>query len=316
MIEKINIRKQWYDMIQQCSNAKLRGIISCAVMEYCFTGHIADMPEKAMRIFLVIKNHIDKSSELSEKRKDAAQKRWGNDLHMQKNPVCICKENPFAYANETKSESQNTDLQGGNQNFAYTNGTRLHMQMKPVCICKSGKNEPKGEDAGVSADKVNSGENEGVSAFDKLMSEIGEENGSESLQKLRERTKENEQEKENFPPHPLYKEKEIDKENKKENTILFSPIVNTETARAIFLPPTISEVKEYCEKRKNGINPEQFVNFYQSKGWMIGKNKMKDWKAAVRTWEIQNRKNNGNNQKSDNSKFRDSKNVYETKSDF
>ena len=285
-------------------------------MEYCFTGHIADMPEKAMRIFLVIKNHIDKSSELSEKRKDAAQKRWGNDLHMQKNPICIYKENSFAYANETKSESQNADLQGSNQNFAYTNGTRLHMQTGFICICKSGKNEPKGENAGVSADEVNRGENEGVSAFDKLMSEIGEENGSESLQKLRERTKENEQEKENFPPYPLYKEKEIDKENKKENTILISPVVNTETARAIFLPPTISEVKEYCEKRKNGINPEQFVNFYQSKGWMIGKNKMKDWKAAVRTWEIQNRKNNGNNQTSDNSKFRDSKNVYETKSDF
>ena len=147
------------------------------------------------------------------------------------------------------------------------------------------------------------------------MSEIGEENGSESLQKLRERIKENEQEKENFPPHPLYKEKEIDKENKKENTILIPP-VNIKTARAIFLPPSISEVKEYCEKRKNGINSEQFVNFYQSKGWMIGKNKMKDWKAAVRTWEIQNRKNNGNNQTTDNSKFRDSKNVYETKSDF
>ena len=211
MTEKINIRKQWYDMIQQCSNAKLRGIISCAVMEYCFTGHIADMPEKAMRIFSVIKTHIDKSSELSEKRKDAAQKRWGNDLHMQKNPICIYKENSFAYANETKSESQNTDLQGSNEDFAYTNGTRLHMQMKPVCICKSDKNEPKGEDAGVSADEVNSSENEGVSAFDKLMSEIGEENSSESLQKLRERTKENEQEKENFPPHPLYKEKEIDK---------------------------------------------------------------------------------------------------------
>ena len=316
MTEKINIRNQWYDMIQQCSNARLRGIICCAVMEYCFTGHIADMPEKAMRIFLVIKNQIDKSSTLSEKRKDAAQKRWVNDLHMQKNPVCICKENPFAYANETKSESQNTDLQSNNEDFAYTNGTRLHMQMKPVCICKSGKNEPKDEDDGISTNEVNSSENEGVSAFDKLMSEIGEENGSESLQKLRERTKENEQEKENFPPHPLYKEKEIDKENKKENTILISPVVNTETARAIFLPPTISEVKEYCEKRKNGINPEQFVNFYQSKGWMIGKNKMKDWKAAVRTWEIQNRKNNGNNQTTDNSKFRDSKNVYETKSDF
>ena len=95
MTEKINIRKEWYDVIQQCSNAKLRGIICCAVMEYCFTGHIADMPEKAMHIFSVIKNQIDKSSVLSEKRKDAAQKRWGNDLHMQKNPVCICKKIPL-----------------------------------------------------------------------------------------------------------------------------------------------------------------------------------------------------------------------------
>ena len=102
MTEKINIRKQWYDMIQQCSNAKLRGIICCAVMEYFFTGHIADMPEKAMHIFSVIKNQIDKSSALSEKRKDAAQKRWGNDLHMQKNSICICKENLFAYANENQ----------------------------------------------------------------------------------------------------------------------------------------------------------------------------------------------------------------------
>ena len=132
MTEKINIRKEWYDIIQQCSNAKLRGIICCAVMEYCFTGHIADMPGKAMSLFSVIKNHIDKSSTLSEKRKDAAQKRWGNDLHMQKNPVSIYKENSFAYANETKSESQNADLQGSNEGFVNTNGTRLYIQRKPV----------------------------------------------------------------------------------------------------------------------------------------------------------------------------------------
>ena len=47
----------------------------------------------------------------------------------------------------------------------------------------------------------------------------------------------------------------------------------------------MDEVKEYCRERNNGIDPEAFVNFYSSKGWMIGKNKMKDWHAAVRTWE-------------------------------
>lgn len=52
-----------------------------------------------------------------------------------------------------------------------------------------------------------------------------------------------------------------------------------------FNPPSIEEVKAYCQERNNSIDPEVFVDFYASKGWMIGKGKMKDWKAAVRTWE-------------------------------
>lgn len=55
--------------------------------------------------------------------------------------------------------------------------------------------------------------------------------------------------------------------------------------RTRFTPPTLEEVKAYCQSRNNGINPERFVDFYESKGWMVGKSKMKDWKAAVRTWE-------------------------------
>lgn len=49
--------------------------------------------------------------------------------------------------------------------------------------------------------------------------------------------------------------------------------------------PTLDEVKAYCQERKNGVDPEKWFDFYSSKGWMIGKNRMKDWKAAVRTWE-------------------------------
>ena len=52
-----------------------------------------------------------------------------------------------------------------------------------------------------------------------------------------------------------------------------------------FSPPTIDEIQEYCRIRNNNVDPEQFYDFYESKGWMIGKNRMKDWKAAVRTWE-------------------------------
>ena len=52
-----------------------------------------------------------------------------------------------------------------------------------------------------------------------------------------------------------------------------------------FAPPSLNEVSSYCRERGNSIDPEQFIDFYSAKNWMIGKNKMKDWKAAIRTWE-------------------------------
>lgn len=60
---------------------------------------------------------------------------------------------------------------------------------------------------------------------------------------------------------------------------------NKERSAGRFSPPTLAEVKEYCLSRNNRVNPEAFINFYASKGWRIGSNVMKDWKAAVRTWE-------------------------------
>jgi hypothetical protein len=52
-----------------------------------------------------------------------------------------------------------------------------------------------------------------------------------------------------------------------------------------FTPPTAHEVSAYSDEINAGVDGQQFVDFYESKGWMIGKNKMKDWKAAVRTWK-------------------------------
>lgn len=72
------------------------------------------------------------------------------------------------------------------------------------------------------------------------------------------------------------KEKDIDKS-----------ISTKKSAR--FTPPTLDEVEQYCLERANGIDAQAFIDFYESKGWMIGKNKMKDWKAAVRTWERKNK---------------------------
>ena len=55
--------------------------------------------------------------------------------------------------------------------------------------------------------------------------------------------------------------------------------------RTKFVPPTVEEVKAYCLERKNGLDAQAFVDFYESKGWKVGKEPMKDWKASVRTWE-------------------------------
>jgi len=55
------------------------------------------------------------------------------------------------------------------------------------------------------------------------------------------------------------------------------------------IPKNIEEVAAYCEERGKGVNPKMWFDFYSAKGWMIGKNKMKDWKAAVRTWEEKGR---------------------------
>ncbi len=52
-----------------------------------------------------------------------------------------------------------------------------------------------------------------------------------------------------------------------------------------FHPPTVEEVRAYCHERGNGLDPERFVDYYTSNGWMVGKAKMKDWRAAVRMWE-------------------------------
>jgi hypothetical protein len=54
------------------------------------------------------------------------------------------------------------------------------------------------------------------------------------------------------------------------------------------IPPSLEIVKLYCFERKNNVDPVKWFDFYESKGWMIGKNKMKDWKAAIRTWEKTN----------------------------
>ena len=85
------------------------------------------------------------------------------------------------------------------------------------------------------------------------------------------------------------KEKEEKKESIKERKEQREKVVVEKAPR--FCPPTVDEVKAYCLEKNYTVDAENFCDFYESKGWFVGKNKMKSWQAAVRTW--QRRPNHG-----------------------
>lgn len=64
---------------------------------------------------------------------------------------------------------------------------------------------------------------------------------------------------------------------------------DSNTQRVTFKKPTLEEVTAYCKERENKVDPQQFVDHYESNGWRVGgRSPMKDWKASVRTWEKNN----------------------------
>lgn len=69
---------------------------------------------------------------------------------------------------------------------------------------------------------------------------------------------------------------------------------NNNTYNKRFIKPTLEGVRQYCLERNNNIDPESFIDYYNSNGWKVGKNPMKDWKATIRTWERREKEGNKN----------------------
>lgn len=95
-----------------------------------------------------------------------------------------------------------------------------------------------------------------------------------------------------------------EKKKRSKTVTVTAPDTDTDTEqiqkknRGRFTPPSIDQVRAYCQERGNQVDPERFVDHYTSNGWQVGKNKMKDWKAAVRTWEKSTNENTrGNTQR-------------------
>lgn len=98
--------------------------------------------------------------------------------------------------------------------------------------------------------------------------------------------------KEGNPPLPIVTEgegeREGDAEGEKKRMVADKP-----PTRPRFSPPTIEQVKSYCEEKGYAVDSERFVDYYTANGWRVGKNPMKDWKAAVRNWNRKEKSNNG-----------------------
>ena len=112
----------------------------------------------------------------------------------------------------------------------------------------------------------------------------------EGLEKIREQNrirKRNQREREKqllLESHVTSRDSHATDKNREDKTRI-DEIRKEVSAAKRFTPPTVDEVKAYCDERGNSVDPERFVDFYASKGWMVGKTKMKDWKATVRNWE-------------------------------
>lgn len=89
--------------------------------------------------------------------------------------------------------------------------------------------------------------------------------------------------------HDVYTDKNSIDKSREDKVSIEESVVEK---RKRFSPPTVEEVAAYCDERGNNIDPQHFVDYYSARGWMIGKNHMKDWKAAVRTWEKSDKKTN------------------------
>lgn len=97
----------------------------------------------------------------------------------------------------------------------------------------------------------------------------------------------------NLADNDLDPDLDIESDNDIEGQEIIPPISPKGEKQKRFVPPSLDEVHAYCKERNNRVDPQRFIDHYTSNGWMVGKNKMKDWKAAVRTWE---KNSNGNTQ--------------------
>lgn len=148
--------------------------------------------------------------------------------------------------------------------------------IKPTLDAAKRKSDgAKGREKAQDDDKIPPRYGEDTDKIPSRCGEVGKNRNEKEKEKEREKEKEKEYEKESYILPPVVSPSSADH--------LREPAKKVSASR--FTPPTVAEVAEYCRERGNAVDAERFCDFYAAKGWHVGKNTMKDWRAAVRTWE-------------------------------
>lgn len=113
---------------------------------------------------------------------------------------------------------------------------------------------------------------------------VGNTNASKQANSSKNKQKQADKEKDKDRDKDRDKEKGVGKKDK------YSDISSDSKKKEPFHKPNLLEIRAYCSEHNYSVNPEAFFNYYESNGWKVGKNPMKDWKAAVRTWHCNERK--------------------------
>ena len=286
--DSIIFRRDWYEVAKDISDEAMRLRYLMAILDYAFDGVEPEDGQTAL-MTMMARLQIDRQrrakQDISEKRRKAAATRYRMQLHanaanaanaskcmqLQANAACASESmQMYAIASKPLPPLESNAIACKCTSVEKDDEEKERTKEKEVEEKETLNKEKKDTPNGVKEKKAQQAAQGGVKAE--------EEDSSSSLNA---------------------KNQEEKGCAEKEEVPLVEVEVVTSRPKAQpprFTPPTVAEVAAYCLKRNNGIDAEQFCAYYAQSGWKIkGGNQMKDWHAAVITWEKYRRNNNGNN---------------------
>lgn len=319
-MEQLIFEKKWAEAVKGLSD-KDRLKVYDAIINYAFTGESGDLTPIASVAFAFIRQDIDGRKSGKKRGNPAFRKGESNPYYqdrenpgkdnseiIQDNSEIIQDNSDNNYPNYPDSDTENPEKNAATDNSGAIQDNSDNNY--PIISASRARGESLNLDINNKFLNINSPESDSklISPVDNLDSDNNSDrNKLKSLEENRA-----------YSSQVIEYKQEDKLKNRRDNTTHVReknaaapeiepakpPDKKKKSGNERFKVPTVEEVAAYCAERRNNVDAQAWWDFYQSKGWMVGKNKMKDWKAAVRTWEQRHKdelktNNNGNNRKNE-----------------